>query len=347
MSKANLSRRDKPKVSMIVSNLNGMQLNLIKDCVDSLTKPSYPDWELIVVDNASTDKSTEYLKKRFGNSKNCFLVQNPINMYSQGLNLGAKKASGKYLAYFNNDVAITKNYLENLVKEFEEDKDLAIAQGKLLNYKDHKRIDSAGETMDLLGNPVTIGFGQKDNGQFDKPGDILSASGSACMIKKSIFDKLEGYDPTYGIGYEDMDLGLRARRTGHKIKRFPDAVVYHKRAATDLADFIRVKVKWHFNKNRIITMLKNYPSSLLLVTLPSTVLLYLMITLYEWIFRQNWKIGWVRVTALTWILFNLPQILSSRQKFNKTSKKFLTKKELSLFSSQSIFSIFRDFTKGK
>lgn len=332
---------------MIVSNLNGMQLNLIKDCVDSLTKPSYPNWELIVIDNASTDESARYLQKRFKNLKNCFLVQNPINMYSQGLNLGAKKATGKYLAYFNNDVAITKNYLENLVKESEKDPQLAIAQGKLLNYRDHQKIDSVGETMDLLGNPVTIGFGEKDRGQYDKIADILSASGSACMIKKSIFDKLGGYDPIYGIGYEDMDLALRARRAGYKVKRFPQAVVYHKRAATDLADFIRVKVKWHFNKNRLITMLKNYPFPLLIVSLPMTVLLYLMITSYEWLFRQNWKIGWVRLTSLTWVLFNLPQIILSRKKINRISKKLLTKDELSLFSSQSLFSIFRDFAKGK
>ena len=104
----------KPKVSIIISNLNGIQLDLLKSCIDSLTKPNYSNWELIVVDNASTDSSVAYLKKRFKNHKNCFVIQNPINMYSQGLNLGAKKATGKYLAYFNNDTAITKDYLENL-----------------------------------------------------------------------------------------------------------------------------------------------------------------------------------------------------------------------------------------
>lgn len=332
-----------PKISMIVSNFNGMKLNLIDDCINSLIKPGYPNWELIVVDNASTDDSVKYLKKRFKNYKNCIVLEHHINMYSQGLNLGAKKATGQYLAYFNNDAAITKSYLENLVKEFDEDKKLAIAQGKLLNYKNHKKIDSAGETMDIFGNPVTMGIGEKDNGQYDYVENILSASGSACMIKKSVFEKIGGYDPIFGIGYEDMDLALRARRLGYRVKRFPKAIVYHKRAATDLADFIRVKVKWHFNKNRLITMIKNYPLLLLIATLPVTIALYKLIILYEWIIRGNWQIGWVRLTSIFWIMLNLPFIIAARQKITKMGAKSLSDKEYALFSSKSLLSIFKHF----
>ncbi|MBI2018529.1 glycosyltransferase family 2 protein [Candidatus Daviesbacteria bacterium] len=333
----------KPTVSMIVSNINGVQLNLIGACINFLIKPGYPNWELIVVDNASTDDSVKYLNKRFKNYKNCIVLENPINMYSQGLNLGAEKATGKYLAYFNNDVAITKTYLNNLVKEFEKDKKLAIAQGKLLNYTDHKKIDSAGESMDIFGNPVTIGFGEIDKGQYNHVEEILSASGSACVIRKSIFEKLGGYDPIFGIGYEDMDLALRVRRLGYKVKRFPDAVIYHKRAATDLADFIRVKVKWHFNKNRLITMLKNYPVWLLLKSLPVTILLYQLIILYEWIIRRNWNMGRVRLTSLIWVIFHLPDIIVSRNKIKKIGAKSLSEKDYALFSSKSLFSDFRQF----
>lgn len=337
----------KPKVSMIVSNLNGMQLNLIIDCIKSLMKPNYQNWELIVVDNASTDQSVKYLKKKFKDSKNCFVIENPINMYSQGLNLGAKKASGKYLAYFNNDVAITPGYLENLVKEFERDPKLAIAQGKLLNYKNKKNIDSAGETMDIYGNPITIGMGEKDKGQFDATEDILSASGSACMIRKDIFNKIGGYDPRYGIGYEDMDLALRARRLGYKVKRFPKSQVYHKRAATDLAPFVRIKVKWHFNKNRIATMIKNYPLPLLIKTIPVTLLIYILITGYEWIIRRKWRLGWVRLTSLIWIILNLPSILDARRKTSTKGLTGISTNELELFSSKSLLSIFNHFTSIK
>lgn len=337
----------KPKVSMIVSNLNGMQLNLIKGCIASLMQPNYSNWELIVVDNASTDNSVSFLKSKFKNFRNCFVIENPINMYSQGLNLGAKKATGKFLAYFNNDVAITKGYLNNLVKEFEKDNKLAIAQGKLLNYKNRKKIDSAGESMDIYGNPVTIGYGENDKGQFDVIEDILSASGSACMIRKDIFKKIGGYDEKYGIGYEDMDLALRARRLEYNIKRFPKAVVYHKRAATDLAPFVRIKVKWHFNKNRIATMIKNYPFLLLLKTIPITVTIYFLITFYEWLIVRRWQLGWVRLTSLIWILFNLPFILKSRMQISSKGALSLSSNELELFSSKPLYSIFKHFTAIK
>jgi GT2 family glycosyltransferase len=337
----------KPHFSMIVSNLNGMSLNLLKECLDSLLKPGYSSWELIVVDNNSDDDSVDYLEKRFRKYNNCHLVKNPINMYSQGLNLGAKKAKGKYLAYFNNDVALGKGYFQEIAKAFEKENNLGIAQGKLLNYRDRKKIDSAGETMDKYGNPVTIGMGEKDKGQFDNEEEILSASGSACVIKKDLFEKLGGYDYDYGIGYEDMDLALKARRLGYIVKRFPKAIVYHKRASTDLAPFVRVKVKWHFNKNRLITMIKNYPSSLLATTVPVTVILYLGIALYEWVVKNNWNFGWVRVTSLFWILTNLDRIEQKKKAFGRLKPHELGKNELDLFSSKSLKDIFTHFASIK
>lgn len=337
----------KPKVSIIVSNFNGIQLKLLKSCINSMIKPSYQNWELIVVDNASKDSSVYYLQKRFKGYKNCFIVQNPNNMYSQGLNLGARKATGKYLVYFNNDVKITKVYLTNIVKEFEKDKKLAIAQGKLLNYYKRKTIDSAGETMDIFGNPVTLGAKELDKGQFDQIEDILSASGSAYMIKREVFNKLGGYDPLYGIGYEDMDLSLRARRMGYKIKRIPKAILYHKRGATDLDPFIKNKVKWHFNKNRIITIVKNYPILLLVKTLPVVILIYSGIALYEWVIRKNWQIGWVRISSMVWCLLNLHKIIIARFSISKMGTNKLSEKEFKLFSTRSLMKFFFSFASSR
>jgi GT2 family glycosyltransferase len=337
----------KPLVSIIISNLNGMTLDLLPDCLDSLTNPNYNNWELFVVDNNSSDSSVKYLQKRFKKLDNCHLVQNPINMYSQGLNLGAHHANGIYLAFFNNDVALHKGYFQELISQLEKDSKLAIAQGKLLNYYDRKKIDSAGETMDIYGNPITIGAGELDKGQFDKIEPILSASGSACIIKKTLFDKIGGYDPDYGIGYEDMDLALRARRLGYKVRRFPKAIVYHKRASTDLAPFIRIQVKWHFNKNRLATMLKNYPLLLLLKSLPVTIILYLGITCYEWFIRRNWPIGLMRITSIWYVTTHLLHILSKRAAIDKLGAKSISTNDLRLFSPKPLIDLFKDFAAHK
>ncbi len=334
-----------PLISLIVSNLNGMNLNLLEECLNSLMKPGFRNWELIVVDNHSEDESVPYLKKKFSKLKNCFLVKNPANIYTKGLNLGAKKAAGEYLAYFHNDVILEKGYFQELVKAFQKDETLGIAQGKLLNYYDHKKIDSAGETIDKYGNPITIGSGDTDEGQYDQIEEILSASGSACMIRKDIFEKLGKYDPDFNKGYEDMDIALRARKLGYKVKKIPKAVVYHKRASTNLAYFIRVKIKWHFNKNRIVTMIKNYPSIMLYTTLPITFILYIGIGLYEWVMKKNWDFGWVRFKSLFWVAANLPKIFQKRYVISELGSKQLSKSDLALFSSKSILSIFNDFVK--
>lgn len=331
-----------PKISIVISNLNGLHLNLLKDCLDSLTKPNYSNWELIVVDNNSDDDSVTYLEKRFRNLKNCHVIKNKINMYSQGLNLGAKAAKGKYLAYFNNDVAVDKNYFKYAINKLENDSTIAILQGKLLNYFNRDTIDSAGETMDRYGNPITIGAGEKDKGQFDKEEEILSASGSACIIKKEIFEEIGGYGPAYGIGYEDMDLALRARSMGYLVVRYPKAIVFHKRASTDLADFIRIKVKWHFNKNRITTMIKNYPIPLLATTLPVTLMLYTVLGLWESLINKKWRIGLTRFTSIGWVFLNISKIIKDRQRvknFTVNNYNF----PLNLFSDKSFFSIFKDF----
>ena len=144
-----------------------------------------------------------------------------------------------------------------------------------------------------------------------------------------------------------MDLALRARRLGYRVKRFPEAIVYHKRASTDLAPFVRIKVKWHFNKNRLATMIKNYPILLLVKSMPVTILIYILITIYEWVFRRNWSMGWVRLTSLIWVLFNLPNIIITRNTVNGIGAKPLSKQDYTLFASISLFSNFRYFVLGK
>ena len=194
--------------------------------------------------------------------------------------------------------------------------------------------------MDKYGNPVTLGTKEKDKKQYDKIEDILSASGSACIVRKTIFVKLGGYDPDYGIGYEDMDLALRARRQGYSIRRFPKAICYHKRAKTDLADFIKIKVKWHFNKNRLATMIKNYPPTLLFKALSVTLALYTGIAFWEWFVNRNWKMGWVRVSSIFWVIINLPKILDKRAKITKSGKPSLSDSDLALFSPKTLSSIY-------
>ena len=311
-----------PKVSVVISNYNGLKLNLLQESLSSVLKNDYPNLEVIMVDNASIDGSPEVIKKKFGKNPRLKIIQNSVNMYSQGLNLGITNSDGEYVAFFNNDVVVRDGYFQLFINFLEKNKDIALSQGKLRWYYDDKIIDSAGETMDEYGNPITIGAGKDAAGFFNQTGEVLSVSGSCSILRKEVSEKIGIFDPEYGIGYEDLDLALRAWMGGYRVIYYPEVEAFHKRGATDLSDMVRVKVRWHFNKNRIATMLKNYPVGFLVKNLPVTLLIYFWAGLWEIIIKRKVRLGLARFTSILWVIGNLSSILAKGRKvLRKGSKK--------------------------
>ena len=336
-----------PRVSIIISNFNGLQLNLVIDSLTSVLNCDYPNYEVFLVDNASTDNSVKVVKSKFGKDKKLKIIRNSVNMYSQGLNLGIENSDGEYIVFFNNDVEFKSGYLQKIVNLFRKDPKVALMQGKLLYFYNHGIIDSTGETMDIYGNPITIGAWEEDLGQFDQQTQILSASGSASAVRRSAIDIAGGFDPDFGIGYEDMDLALRLRLKGFKVLYLPDAVIYHKRGKTDLSIMVRVKVRWHFNKNRLATMIKNYPILLLIMALPVTILLYTVTGLWEIFIGRKFNLGLTRFTAFFWIIRNIHGLLKKRFSIRADIDKKGEENMLNLLSNRSLFKSFLSFVRVK
>lgn len=324
-----------PLISIIISNYNGAKLNTLQECLQNFVKLDYPNFEIVLVDNASTDNSVTIAKKIFSKDRRLKIIRNPVNMYSQGINLGFQEARGEYIALFNNDIELGKGYLQKLVTAFKKYPQLGIAQGKLLSYFDHSIIDSAGETMDIYGNPVTLGYQTKDEG-FDKTKEILSATGAACLIKKSALLKVGGYDAQFGIGYEDMDHSLRFRSKGFTIMSVPSAICYHKRGVTDLSPMVRIKVRWHFNKNRLATMIRNYPPALLIKALPITLLIYMCSMIWEMLALRNLPLALTRPQSIGWTVNNLGYLLSQRAIIRSAANPQTDQKILNLFARSDL-----------
>jgi len=336
-----------PKVSIIISNYNGLQLGLVIDSLTSVLNCDYPNYEVFLVDNASTDKTVQVIRRKFGKNRRLKIIQNPVNMYSQGLNLGLDNSTGEYITFFNNDIEYKSGYFQKIIKIFKKYPKAYLVQGKLVYYYDHKLIDSAGESMDIYGNPVTIGAWEIDNGQFNNLSEILSAAGSASVVRKKAIGLVGKFDEDYGIGYEDMDFALRLRLKGYKVFYTPDAVIYHKRGKTDLSPMVRIKVRWHFNKNRLATMIKNYPTSLLVKTLPLTIILYVVAAFWEIFIRRKVNLGLTRFTAILWVIRNTPLLFRKRFNIRKNINKTGEAKMLTLFSSRSLLKSFQSFVRTK
>jgi len=334
-----------PLVSIVVSNYNGWKFNLLRMCLDSILKIDYPNFEVILVDNASTDGSVEFCRRLFGEAPRLKIIVNTENIYSQGLNRGIELSKGKYIVFFNNDIKVDPNYLTKLIEILEADKTIALAQGKLLSYYNHHRIDSVGETMDIYGNPITIGQGEIDNGQYERISEILSASGSASVVRRCVLDEIGEFDSKFYIGYEDMDISLRARLRGYRVVYIPDAVVYHKRTATDNVNEIRVKVKYHFNKNRLATIIKNYSARNLLMVLPINLLLYLSVFIYEALIKRNIKWALPRLTGFLWNIKEIKYLLSQRENVQKNIRCVSDDEFLKLISKKPLLKAILAFAR--
>ena len=160
----------KPRVSIIIPHWNNT--DILSDCLESITLTSYLDLETIVVDNASTDDSVEWVRSNYTKVK---LVENDENYgYAGGCNIGAEYASGEYLIFLNNDTTQDPNWVSNLVDTISSNSKIAAVQPKVLNFFDKNLFDYAGGSgghMDIYCFPIARGrvfqHQEHDKGQYN------------------------------------------------------------------------------------------------------------------------------------------------------------------------------------
>jgi GT2 family glycosyltransferase len=306
-----------PPISFVVSNYNGLKLGLIRDCLLSLKEIDYHDYEVIVVDNASTDGSAQSIRDEFVSFPRIKVVENPFNVYSKGLNLGLLKAKGELVVLLNNDLVVSPAYAKSMARFFGDRPRLAIAMGKIMCWDNRMLIDRVGDSMDLAGNPWLIGSRQLDEGQFNSPMEILSAGTTAACVRKARIQEIGMFDESYHIGYEDMDLALRAHIHGDLVLYNPGAVVYHRGAATDSRKEMAAKIKFHFDKNRVATLIKDYETTNMVRALTLATFFYALAFLGELFAKRNLDYALARMRAVGWVLRTLPLIVASRREVQK------------------------------
>jgi len=244
---------DCPSVSIVIVNFNGKEL--LKRCLASLLTTNYPNFEIIVVDNASTDGSVKSIRKLFGSSPRIKIVENRENSgHAEGCNIGARVAKGRYLVFLDSDTELkAENWLWELVKVMKGDESIGLAQAKVVLAKDKRRLDYVCMAIDALGTWAAT-YGLKED-KLKENLEILAASSGCCIVRRAVFNEVGGFDSDYFIYDDDTDLSLRARLLGYKILLVPSAVIVHH---GDALRGINQKAVYHSAKNRMCTMLKNY-----------------------------------------------------------------------------------------
>ena len=253
-----------PDVSVIVLNYNGRQW--LEGCLAATRAQLADRAELVLVDNASTDDSVEFVRRRFPDVRLLALDRNLG--FAGGNNAGARIANGRYLAFLNNDTVPQAGWLALLAAPFEGDPRVALTTSRIVYLDDPSIIDSAGDGYLRAGGAFKRFHGEAFSLGGDS-GEVFGACGAACMVRRDVFADLGGFDDDFFMVYEDVDLSYRARLRGHRCAYVADAVVHHVgsgtlRRSSDAAVF-------YGQRNLEWTYLKNTPASLLWRSLPSHV----------------------------------------------------------------------------
>jgi GT2 family glycosyltransferase len=233
-----------PLVSIIIVNYNGK--SHLEKCLSSLTKSRYQRFEVILVDNNSTDSSVEFVQKNYSFVDIIKLDKN--YGFAEPNNIGAKNAKGELLLFLNNDTITTPDSIMELVNVAKEDPDISIFQSLLL--KPDGSVDSSGDFMDLYGRA----YSSRERVEAIRP--ILSARGASMMARKKVFWDLGGFDKNYFVSFEDVDMGLRAWICGFKVVLVPKSIVYHLGGTT--IQKLNSLISFHGVKNTLILRLTNF-----------------------------------------------------------------------------------------
>ena len=215
-----------PLISIVITNYNGDQLLL--DCLQSVFKSTYKNYEVILVDNSSTDKSHLEAKNLFPNIQ---LIINKKNLGATGRNSGIIAAKGEFIVLLDNDTKVKPNWLNEFLKNYKKN-GYGIYQGKLMSMDNPSRINSAGCMINIFGFSFARGSGEVDKGQYDNKIEINIAATTCAFFPKDVFDKVGLFDPKFFAYLDDTDFGWRSLIQGIKSYFAPSVVAYHKWSGT-------------------------------------------------------------------------------------------------------------------
>jgi GT2 family glycosyltransferase len=219
-------QKKSPFVSVIVLNFNGE--NYLEQCLSSLLETKYPHFEVIFVDNASTDSSLKIIEKTFGYDERLRIFRSTKNLgFSGGNNFGFSYANGDFIAFLNNDTIVDPEWLAVLVSAMEEDKTIGLAGSTILSI-DGKQIQAAGELWsDYLLFLHQIGEGKSGNFDFLPIFEVSFADGCSMIARKEFLKEIGLFDPKIAFNYDDTLLSFKTWLAGKRVVTVSRSRVYH------------------------------------------------------------------------------------------------------------------------
>ena len=332
-------------ISIIIPHHNNYEI--LYDCLKSLYESDLHNAELIIVNNHTTDDSISKIKTKF--SKVVIIDSNKNRGYAGGCNYGAKHATGNLLVFLNNDTVVEYNWLTELTETINNSPDISSVQPKIINKKNKKKFDYAGGSggfIDKYCYPFVRGrifhTIESDNGQYDDSIKIFWASGTGFITKKSIFEKMGGFDEDLFAHMEEIDYHWRCQLNGYHVYINPKSVIYHLGGGT-LS--YQSSYKTYLNhRNSLLLLLSNYNIFNTFRFLIPRLIMELISSIKDLISLKPAH-AFAQIKSLLWIIFH-PHIILNRRISIKKLRKISDKKLLStLILNKSI--VYHYFIKNK
>jgi len=224
------------KNSVAIVLLNWNSYNHTKECLESLKKVTYKNFETIVIDNASTDNSLKRLKDEFEDVK---FIQSDINKgFAGGCNIGISYSLYKeydFIMLLNNDTVVDPNFLTELIKASKKYEDYSIFSGKAYYYEEPNKIHMAGAKINWLkANYHRYGADQIDKNKFNQIREVEFTSAYFLLAKSEVFKNIGFLCEDYFFGQEEVDFGARYSNYGYKVLYVPKAKIWHKIAGSHI-----------------------------------------------------------------------------------------------------------------
>jgi GT2 family glycosyltransferase len=217
-----------PRVAVVIPNWNGERF--LSTCLGSLREQSFKDFDVIVVDDNSTDDSVALVRRNFPEVRVLPLEEN--KGFSAAVNAGIRASHAEYVALLNNDTEVDPKWLHALVEAAKAHPEAGLFASKMVDFYDRRRLDGAGDALRRSGLPLRLGHGELDHGQYDETTFVFGACAGAALYRRSMLDDVGLFDEDFFANCEDGDLSFRAQLAGYRCLYVPKSVIYHMGSAT-------------------------------------------------------------------------------------------------------------------
>jgi GT2 family glycosyltransferase len=297
-----VSRAGEPFVSIVLVNTN--EFHHLRRCLPALDRQSYANIEVILVDNASTDGSLDWVREHYPETR---IIENGCNLgYAGANNVGFEHARGDLVAVLNPDTEVDPKWLDEIVAALETNPTAGLATPKIVQMDRPERINACGNDVTMTGLTFCRGLDQQRDA-YPAAERIAAVSGAAFVIRKEVLREIGPFDETFFVYFEDTDLSLRALLAGYDCLYVPTAIVQHKYVFK-----LSPRKCFYQERNRYVALLRLFRWPTLLALAPSLLLSECIV--WSYLLLRGPRTMWAKFTSYFAVLAALPRIVRQRRK---------------------------------